>query len=183
MERRAAIYHRGAGETQAAVGRLRAVASKQGWTVVGTFVDRTGARGPEWAALWRMITGRQADLLAVTSFSTMADNVSEALDEILRLRQAGCDLYVDDAGLDTTSPVDRVLFRVAEALRSVETVAARRPAPRKPSREPAAPPSPTPGQRSLVRAALASGMNPRQVARTLKLPLALVQAARKDEDD
>ncbi len=45
------------------------------------------------------------------------------------------------------------------------------------------PVAPTPGQRSLVRAALASGLSPRQVARSLKLSLALVEAVGKEVKD
>ena len=126
MERRAVIYCSGVGAEEGQADRLRAVAGKQGWTVVGTFVDRKGARGPEWAALWCTIKDSRADRLAVPSFSAIAGTVSEVLDEILRLSTAGCDLYVDDAGIDTTSPVDRVLFRIAVALQSVDTEGARR---------------------------------------------------------
>ena len=124
MLRRVVIYHRGAGT--AAVGRLCALAGEHGWAVVGTFSDSGQARGPQWTALWRKITEGGADLLAVASFAAIADSVPEALDEVLRLREAGCDLYVDDAGLDTTSPIDRVLFRVVEALKRVDTGATRR---------------------------------------------------------
>ncbi len=179
MSRRVVIYHRGAGT--AAVGRLCALAGEHGWTVVGTFSDSGQARGPQWTALWRKITEGGADLLAVVSFAAIADSVPEALDEVLRLREAGCDLYVDDAGLDTTSPIDRVLFRVVEALKRVDTAAARR-RPGLVRAKPAAMAA-TPGQRSLIRAALASGLSPRQVARSLKLSLALVQTVGKEEQN
>ncbi len=176
MPRRVVIYYRGA--KSSAVDHLRARADERGWIVVGTFRDRGQARGAEWAAMWRALAGREAEVLAVPSFAAIADSVSGALEEVLRLREAGCDLYVDDAELDTTSPVDRVLFRVAEALKRVDTIAARRPASPLSAKM-----APTPGQRSLVRAALASGLSPRQVARYLKLSLALVEAVGKEVKD
>ncbi len=176
MPRRVVIYYRGA--RSSAVDHLRARADERGWIVVGTFRDRGQARGAEWAAMWRALAGREAEVLAVPSFAAIADSVSGALEEVLRLREAGCDLYVDDAELDTTSPVDRVLFRVVEALKRVDTTASPRS-----GRAKSAKMAPTPGQRSLVRAALASGLSPRQVARSLKLSLALVEAVGKEVKD
>ncbi len=181
MSRRVVIYYRGA--RSAAVDHLRARADERGWIVVGTFRDRGQARGAEWAAMWRALAGREAEVLAVPSFAAIADSVSGALEEVLRLREAGCDLYVDDAELDTTSPVDRVLFRVAEALKRVDTTAARRPASPRSSRAKSAKMAPTPGQRLLVRAALASALSPRRVARSLKLSLALVEAVGREVKD
>ncbi len=110
------------------VGRLHTVASKQGWTVIKVFVDRPSAGRAQWAALSQALAAREADLLMIPSFAGIWESVSDVLEEILRLRDAGCDLYVHDAGLDTTSPVDRVLFRIVDALWSVETAGAKRPA-------------------------------------------------------
>ncbi len=177
MSRRVVIYYRGA--RTAAVDHLHAYGDERGWIVVGTFRDRGRARGAEWAAMWHVLAGRGAEVLAVPSFAAIAGSVSEALEEILRLREAGCDLYVDDAELDTTSPVDRVLFRVAEALKRVDTAAAR-PARHRSGRSKSTKMELNQGQRSLVRAALNSGLRPRQVARSLKLPLAQVEAVGKE---
>jgi len=41
--------------------------------------------------------------------------------------------------------------------------------------------TPTPGQRSLIQAALSSGMTPRVVAKSLKVPLGLVEAILKND--
>lgn len=182
MSRRAVIYCRGvsAKEAREATRRLRELAKESGWAVFRAYTDGQAARGAQWKALWRKIAAREVDLLVVPSFSAIADNVPDALKEILRLRDAGCDLYVADAALDTTSPVDRVLFRVAEALSALDTDtpdhARRRRQPRKVHREP------TPGQRSLIRAALAAGLSPNQVARSLKLPLGLVRSVQASDE-
>lgn len=181
MSRRVVIYHRGA--RSVATGQLHARVEEHGWTVVGTFRDKAQARGAEWEAMWRALAGREAVVLAVPSFAAIADSVAEVLDEVLRLREAGCDLYVADANLDTTSPVDRVLFRVFEALKCADTTTTRRSTSPQSGRAKPAKMAPTPGQQSLVRAALASGLSPRQVARSLKLPLAFVEAAGKELRD
>ncbi len=97
---------------------LRTVATKQGWTVVKVIVDRPEVGRTQWATLDQLLAASEAGLLIVPSFAAIADTVPDVLEEIVRLRDAGCDLYVHDAELDTTSPIDRVLFRIADGLRS-----------------------------------------------------------------
>jgi DNA invertase Pin-like site-specific DNA recombinase len=162
ISRRAVIYCRGgtAREERATVDQLRTVATKQGWTVVKALVDRLEAGRTQRATPSQLLAASEADLLIVPSFAAIADTVSDVLEEIVRLRDAGCDLYVHDAELDTTSPIDRVLFRIADGLRSVERAGAKRPA---------------------ANRALASGMKPREVAKLLKVPISLVQAVAKGE--
>ncbi len=163
------------------VDRLRTVATKQGWTVIKAFVDRPGAGRTQWAALSRALAAREADLLMVPSFAGIGESVSDVLEEIVRLRDAGCDLYVHDADLDTTSPIDRVLFRIVDALRSVETAGAKRPAATRDRAAPTKTLEATPYQHSVIRGALSSGLKPREVAKLLKVPLGLVQVVAKDE--
>ncbi len=126
--------------------------------------------------MWRGIKERDINLVAVPSLAALADGVSGVLAEILRLRDAGCDLYVLDPNLNTRSPVDRVLFSIAEALKSVDDESKRQPPPEaRRKRAPARNFNPTPGQRSLIQAAISSGMTPRAVARSLKMPLGLIE--------
>ncbi len=168
-------------EKLAAVEQLRAVATKQGWTVVKAFVDRPGAGRTQSTTLSQLLVASEADLLIVPSFAAIADTVGDVLDEIVKLRDAGCDLYVHDAELDTTSPIDRVLFGIADGLRSVERKGAKRPAADRARQARTKELEPTPYQRSVIRGALASGMKPREVAKLLKVPVGLVQAVVKGE--
>ncbi len=177
------IYCRGgtAREERATVDQLRTVATKQGWTVVKAFVDRPGAGRAQWVALSQLLATSEADLLIVPSFAAIADTVPDVLEEIVRLRDVGCDLYVHDAELDTTSPIDRVLFRIADGLRSVERKGAKRPAANRARQARTKKLEATPYQRSVIRGAIASGMKPRQVAKLLKVPISLVQTVTKGE--
>ncbi len=132
------------------------------------------------AALSRALAAREADLVMIPSFAGIGVTVSDVLEEIVRLRDAGCDIYVHDAGLDTSSPIDRVLFRIVDALRSVEkagakhsTTALDRAARTKKLKA-------TPYQHSVIRGALSSGLKPREVAKLLKLPIGLVQVVAKE---
>ena len=183
MSRSVAIYCRGKAvrANRVAVEALRDVASREGWAVAGTFIDGAGPSKPEYERLWRGIAARDINMVAVSSLVALADGVPAVLTEILRLRDAECDLYVLDANLNTQSPVDRTLFPIAEALKAVDDASERQPRHEaRTERAPARKFTPPPGQRSLIRAALSSGLTPRAVARSLKIPLGLVEAVLKD---
>ena len=86
-----------------------------------------------------------------------------------------------DAELDTTSPIDRVLFRIADGLHSVERAGAKRPAANRARQARTKKLEPTLYQRSVIHGALSSGMKPREVAKLLKVPIGLVQDVVKGE--
>jgi len=79
------------------------------------------------------------------------------------------------------SPIDRVLFRIVDALRSVETAGAKRPAAAHGRVARTKTLKATPYQHSVIRGALSSGLKPREVAKLLKVPIVRVQAVAKDE--
>lgn len=182
MSRRAVIYCSGssAHEERTTMDQLCTVARKHGWTVVKV-VHRPEASRPQPAALTQLLAASEADLLIVPSFAAMADTVPDVLEEIVRLRDARCDLYVHDAELDTTSPIDRVLFRIADRLRSIEKAGAKPTTADRARRVQTKKLQPTPFQRSVIRGALASGMKPREVAKFLKVPVGVVQAVADGE--
>ncbi len=71
MSRRVAIYCRGKAvrANRAAEQALRRVASREGWTLAGTFVDEAGPSKPEYDRVWRGITARNMDMVAVPSLA------------------------------------------------------------------------------------------------------------------
>lgn len=159
---------------------LRRVAEKEGWTTVGVFAERHGQSGPElrleWRRLQRLIEAGKVDVVAVPSLDAMGDVVSDLLAEIVWLQNLRCDLYVHDVGLNTVSPVDRVLFKVVDdAAAPAVQVSALRPRPR------VRPLEPTPYQRSVIHSAISSGLSLGEVAKSLKLPVASVRAVAKSE--
>ncbi len=190
IPRHAAIYRRSAAarEKRAVTETLRTVAANEGWTIVGEFTDRgkQSASEPrsEWRRLRSLIEAGEIDVVAIASLTAIGDAVSDLLVELLWLRDQRCDLYVHDVGLNTVSPDDRVLFKVAEALKAVDDAAApvtevsRTRRGRAGVRQPAL----TPYQHSVVRAAISSGLSLGEVAKSLKLPVASVRAVAKDRD-
>ena len=186
MSRRVVIYCRDkdARANRAAVAELRDVVSRERWKLVGTFVEGAGPSRPEYGRVWRGITANDIDMVAVPSLAALADGVSGVIAEILCLRDADCDLYVLEPNLNTQSPVDRTLFQIVEALKAVDDATARQLPLKKPKkRGPVRKFTPTRGQRSLIQAALSSGMTPRIAARSLKMPLGLVEAVLKGDGD
>ncbi len=186
MSRRVAIYcrHTTEREKRTATRALRAAAKKEGWTVAGEFfADKKQARPSaptEWRELRRFIEAGKADVVAVPSLVAIGDTVSLVLAEILWLQDQGCALYVHDAGLNTVSPVDQVLFKVVEALKAVDDAALRSRTTGRP-RAHALQPELTPYQRSVIRAAMSSGVSTKDVAKSLKLSVAMVRAFAKNE--
>jgi len=185
MSRRVAIYcrHTTEREKRTATRALRAAAKKEGWTVTAEFSAGKKQARPgaptEWRELRRFIGAGKADVVAVPSMTAIGDTVSVVLAEIMWLQDQGCALYVHDARLNTVSPVDRVLFKVVEALKAVDDAAVRsRPAR---TRVQAAQPELTPYQRSVIRAAMSSGVSIKDVAKSLKLPVAVVRTFAKSQ--
>ncbi len=185
MSRRVAIYcrHTTEREKRTATRALRAAAKKEGWTVAGEFfADKKQVRpsaSTEWRELRRFIEAGKADVVAVPSLVAIGDTVSVVLAEIMWLRDRSCALYVHDARLNTVSPVDQVLFKVVEALKAVDDAAVRSGTAR--PRAQAIQPELTPYQRSVIRAAISSGVSLKDVAKSLKLSVASVRAFAKSK--
>ncbi len=188
MSRRVAIYCRyvAGREKRAATEPLCDVAKEQGWTVAAVFADGKERLGtspsPEWRRLRSFIETGKADVVATPSLAAIGGTVSDVFAEILWLRDQRCDLYVHDVGLNTVSPIDQVLFKIVEALKVVDDAAVRESdATEFRQRPQAQQPVLSPYQRSVIRAAISSGLNPREVAKSLKLSAATVRAFAKTQ--
>ncbi len=185
MSRRVAIYCRHASlrEKRDATKSLHAAAMREGWSVSCELADgkkRSRSGAPTgWQELRRLVEAGKADVVAVPSLAAIGDTVSVVLAEILWLRDKRCALYVHDARLNTVSPVDQVLFKVVEALKAVDDAAVCS----RPARTRAHAPQPelTPYQRSVIRAAMSSGVSIKDVAKSLKLSVVAVRAFAKNE--
>jgi len=159
---------------------LRAAAKDQGWEVARVFADDAATDHRQWGAMLKFLAKSEADVVMVSTLAVISGEVRDVLDEIVTLRGAKCDLFVQDVGLDTTSPVDRVLFRFAEALRAIPARGSNVPGTDRRRRAQAKPFEPTPYQRSVIRGALGSGLKPREVAKALKVSIALVKQVEED---
>lgn len=189
VSRRVAIYcgYVTEREKRAASEKLCDVAKEQGWTVAAVFADgkeRLGANpSPEWRRLRSFIETGKADVVATPSLAAIGATVSDVFAEILWLRDQHCDLYVHDVGLNTVSPIDQVLFRIVEALKVVDDTSVRKSDTTefRQRRPKARQPVLSPYQRAVIRAAISSGLNLQQVAKSLKLSVATVRTFAKSQ--
>lgn len=95
---------------------LRLVAEKAGWVVVDEYVDHgiSGANGrdkrPEFDRLLKDVTRRKVDLVAVWSVDRLGRSLQDLVGFLGELKGAGCDLYLDRQGVDTSTAAGHALF-------------------------------------------------------------------------
>lgn len=123
---RIALYARVSTDDQTVEGQLdalRTYAAARGG-VVTEYVDAgvSGARDRR-PALDRLVADarrRRVDVVAVTKLDRLARSVRHLTTLVAELEAVGVDLVVLDQGLDTTTPVGRLMFHVLGAIAEFE---------------------------------------------------------------
>ena len=119
--RRAAIYTRVSTSEQTTENqacRLREVAARAGWHVVATYDETaSGAASPDrrtqYAFMLKDAGRRRFDILLVWDVSRLGRSLSGLVALMEELRTLKVDLYIDQQGLDTTTPSGRAMFQMA----------------------------------------------------------------------
>src|SRR4051794_21487911 len=118
--RRAAIFTRVSTDKQTTenqLQRLREVVERAGWHLVDVYeevVSGAAARGRR-AAYDRMLkdaTRRRFEVLLAWDVSRLGRSLRELLECFETLRRTGVDLYLDQQGVDTTTPAGRGFFGI-----------------------------------------------------------------------
>jgi len=97
---------------------LKDVADRHGWNVVYTFEDAgiSGAKGrdhrPGLDALLKAVARREVDLVAAWSVDRLGRSLTDLLSVLTELHAKGVDLYLDQQGLDTSTPSGRAMFQM-----------------------------------------------------------------------
>jgi DNA invertase Pin-like site-specific DNA recombinase len=97
---------------------LEAVAERHGWHVVRVFADEgiSGAKGrdkrPGFDALCRGIARREFDMAAAWSVDRLGRSLQDLVGFLAELHAKGCDLYLHQQGLDTSTPAGRAMFQM-----------------------------------------------------------------------
>jgi DNA invertase Pin-like site-specific DNA recombinase len=119
--KRVALYLRVSTQDQRTDNQLRelaAVAERASWQVVGTFTDNgiSGAKGrkdrPAFDKLLKSVTRREVDLVAAWSVDRLGRSLTDLLSFLGELHAEGCDLYLHQQGLDTSTPAGRAMFQM-----------------------------------------------------------------------
>jgi DNA invertase Pin-like site-specific DNA recombinase len=118
---RAALYLRVSTDEQTTANQyqeLWAAAARAGWSVSEVFEDNgiSGAKGrdqrPAFDRLHRAITRREIDVVMAWSVDRLGRSLQDLVGFLGELRTVGCDLYLHQQGVDTTTPAGRALFQM-----------------------------------------------------------------------
>jgi DNA invertase Pin-like site-specific DNA recombinase len=121
MPKRVALYLRVSTNDQTTKNQRRelfAVANRQGWEVVETFVDEgiSGAKGrdkrPGLDAMLRGVARKDFDLVAAWSVDRLGRSLQDLVSLLADLHAKQVDLYLHQQGLDTTTPSGKAMYQM-----------------------------------------------------------------------
>ena len=127
--KRAALYLRVSTDSQTTENQrrlLQEVADRSGWTVVEVFEDHgiSGARGrdkrPAFDRLLKAVHRREIDLVAAYAVDRLGRSLPDLVGFLDDLRSRGCDLYLHQQGVDTSTPSGRMLFQMLSVFAEFE---------------------------------------------------------------
>lgn len=119
--KRAALYIRVSTDQQTVENQrlvLNEVAQRSGWTIVHTFADEgiSGAKGrdkrPGYDALLKAVSRREIDIVAAWSVDRLGRSLPDLVSFLSDIQSKGCDLYLHQQAVDTSTPSGRMLFQM-----------------------------------------------------------------------
>jgi len=119
--KRIAIYARVSTDLQTVENQLQVLteaAERSGWTIVATYTDEgiSGAKGrdqrPGFDALLKAVARREIDLVMAWSVDRLGRSLSDLVAFLSDLQGQGCDLFLHQQALDTSTPSGRMLFQL-----------------------------------------------------------------------
>jgi DNA invertase Pin-like site-specific DNA recombinase len=119
MTKRVAIYARVSTDKQTSenqLNQLRAIAEQNNWLIIGVFVDEgiSGAKGrdkrPQFDALLKSAVRREFDLVMSWSVDRLGRSLQHLVDFLNELHFVGCDLFLHQQAIDTTTPAGKAMF-------------------------------------------------------------------------
>src|SRR5215472_3357260 len=97
---------------------LEAVAARSGWQVVDLYADKgiSGAKGrdkrPNFDRLLKDATARKINMIAAWSIDRLSRSLQDLVGFLNELQALGCDLYLHQQAIDTTTPSGRAMFHM-----------------------------------------------------------------------
>jgi len=97
---------------------LEAVAARSGWKVIGVYEDAgiSGAKGrdkrPGFDQLIKDATARKINMIAAWSVDRLGRSLQDLVGFLTELQALGCDLYLHQQALDTSTPSGRAMFQM-----------------------------------------------------------------------
>src|SRR6201988_5020702 len=97
---------------------LEAVAARSGWEIVGFYEDAgiSGAKGrdkrPGFDRLLKDATARKINMIAAWSVDRLGRSLQDLVGFLNELQALGCNLYLHQQALDTSTPSGRAMFQM-----------------------------------------------------------------------
>ena len=119
--KRAGLYVRCSTDQQTVENQIRIlteVAERAGWTIVRVFEDQaiSGAKGrnqrPGYDALLKAIHRREIDICAAYAVDRLGRSLTDLVAFLSDIQARGCDLYLHQQSVDTSTPSGRMLFQM-----------------------------------------------------------------------
>lgn len=120
--KKAAIYARVSTDSQTVENQLqvlREVADRSGWTITHVFTDEgiSGAKGrdqrPGFDALLKAVARRDVQIAMAWSVDRLGRSLSDLVGFLSDLQAQGCDLFLHQQALDSSTPSGRMVFQLA----------------------------------------------------------------------
>ena len=127
--KRATLYVRVSTDAQTVenqIRELRQVAGPRGWDVVEVYSDAgvSGAKGrngrPGLDSMLKDASRRKFDIVMAWAIDRLGRSLSDLLDTIQHLEACGVDLYLDQQGIDTSTPMGKLVFQLTGAFAEFE---------------------------------------------------------------
>ena len=119
--KRAALYVRVSQDSQTVENQLlvlNEVAQRSGWEIVRTFSDEgiSGAKGrdkrPGYDALLKAVARHEVQIVAAWSVDRLGRSLPDLVAFLSDIQAKGCDLYLHQQAIDTSTPSGRMLFQM-----------------------------------------------------------------------
>ena len=119
--KRAGLYVRCSTDQQTVENQVRIlteVAQRSGWTIVHTFSDEgvSGAKGrdkrPGYDALLKAVARHEVQIVAAWSVDRLGRSLPDLVAFLSDIQAKGCDLYLHQQAVDTSTPSGRMLFQM-----------------------------------------------------------------------
>jgi len=120
-QRTVALYLRVSTDDQTVENQRRALTEaceRRGWRVAAEYVDAgiSGAKGrgdrPGFDRLHKAIVRGKFDVVAAWSVDRLGRSLQDLVTFLGELHGAGCDLYLDRQGVDTSTPAGKAMFQM-----------------------------------------------------------------------
>jgi DNA invertase Pin-like site-specific DNA recombinase len=119
--KKAALYVRVSHDTQTVENQLlvlHEVAKRSGWQVVHVFSDEgiSGAKGrdkrPGFDALLKAVARHEVQIVAAWAVDRLGRSLPDLVAFLSDIQARGCDLYLHQQAIDTSTPSGRMLFQM-----------------------------------------------------------------------